>query len=142
MNTGFTGTRLGMTPAQRDTFARLVGELPITLFRHGDCIGADAVAHDICSTLIPIIIHPPVDNTLRANKVASCIMAPKTHFARNRDIVDQSEILIAVPQYADPITPTTRGGTAYTVNYARKVGKPVKIIRPDGSIESEGAKTP
>lgn len=143
---GFTGTRKGMTGHQRSAFYNFLCEIPdaIASFHHGDCIGADDDAANIADELRfedelgswKIICHPPADEKLRANNPhANQTRKPKTHFARNRDIVDETNFLIACPQYIDPITPGTKGGTAYTVNYARKRGKQVVIIRPDGSIE-------
>ncbi len=56
----------------------------------------------------------------------------KTHFARNRDIVDETEVLIACPcemEHQD------RGGTWYTADYALKRGKRTIIVWPDGSMK-------
>ena len=47
------------------------------------------------------------------------------YHARNRYMVDNSDVLIAIFN-GDP-----KGGTAYTVNYARKKGKEIVIINPD-----------
>ena len=47
------------------------------------------------------------------------------YHARNRYMVDNSDVLIAIFN-GDP-----KGGTAYTVNYARKKGKEIIIINPD-----------
>jgi len=144
---GFTGTREGMTSEQCSAFYQVISELPEfeIEFHHGDCIGADDNAADIFDDWrhepgegeLRIVCHPPIDATHRAwNKRADETRKPKTHFARNRDIVDESEMLIACPQYMGPITKDTKGGTAYTVNYARKQKKRIVIIRPDGSIET------
>ena len=143
MKIGFTGTRNGMTAEQKAALvAMLIPEAVEPCeerhqFHHGDCIGADYEAAGIAYyNGFRVICHPPIDITRRAYfGINAEDRKPKSHFARNRDIVDESDMLIATPQYMGPITKDTKGGTAYTVNYARKVGKPVWIVRPDGSIE-------
>lgn len=140
---GFTGTRHGMTAEQLAAFAELLANADGDQFHHGDCVGADAEAAKIAYDLgWQIICHPPEKTEHQANTTfhrADNRRQPKSHFARNRDIVNESDLLIACPQYMEPITPATMGGTAYTVNYARKQGKPVWIVRPDGSVEKEGS---
>ena len=52
---GFTGTQIGMSPLQKKTFTKLIKFLladnKITSFHHGDCVGADADAHNIVKQL-------------------------------------------------------------------------------------------
>jgi hypothetical protein len=137
MKVGFTGTRFGMTDAQKATVRRLLVELGGTEFHHGDCVGADAEAQEIAGELgVTRVVHPPVDAKLRAfcKDYIEC-RAPKTHFARNRDIVSETDCLIGTPKVAGPITVMTLGGTAYTVNYARKRNRPVYVVEPDGSVQ-------
>lgn len=146
MKIGFTGTRYGMSAEQKAALVMfLIQESAMAhterhQFHHGDCIGADYEAAGIAyRNGYRVICHPPVDASHRAYvTINSEYRKPKTHFARNRDIVNETELLIACPQYADPITPETRGGTAYTVNYARKQGKRIIVIRPDRTIEENG----
>lgn len=95
---------------------------------HGDCVGADYDFHKICSDKlieknIKIIIHPPINNKLRAycNGNNVYINDPKDYLDRNRDIVDSCKILIGCPMnknYEDK-----RSGTWYTINYAKKCNK-------------------
>jgi hypothetical protein len=54
---------------------------------------------------------------------------PKSFFARNRDIVDETDILIAIPA-----TKKKTGGTWYTINYSRKQKKRRVSVYTDGSI--------
>jgi hypothetical protein len=135
MKIGFTGTRHGMTEAQMDAFIDTLHDIRprITEFHHGDCVGADAEAHDVAQKLCHVVIHPPIDETHRARKAARTYRTQKTHFARNRDIVNETDRLIATPMQAER---QIRGGTWYTIDYARKVGKLVTIINPDGTIQS------
>lgn len=50
-------------------------------------------------------------------------------FARDAAMVDDAEMLIAVSDIDINNIPT-RGGTAHTIRYAKKAGKPVAFIRP------------
>lgn len=149
MKVGFTGTRRGMTEAQRLTVRALLGLLGVTEAHHGDCVGADADFAAVCAALEPrprIIAHPGEsaaggENHLRANSPHNDeVLSVKTHFARNRDIVTVCDVLIATP--ADPV-PQTRGGTWYTIDYAGKKGRRRFIVWPDGngeeSVPSGGA---
>lgn len=145
-NIGFTGTRGGMTDAQKDAFSRIIcgGPAP-TSFHHGDCVGADDEAANIVAQIckdggedrppIVIVCHPPKDEEHRAfNDKYNVILEAKTHFARNRDIVDACDILIATPR---EMSRQDRGGTWYTIDYAKKKKKRTTIIFPDGSCTIE-----
>jgi hypothetical protein len=131
---GFTGTRAGMTPMQRASLIKFLsggaGEL-----HHGDCVGADSEAHDIADVCgYAVVIHPPYSLKLRAFKeVPRHMMRPeRPYLDRNRCIVDDTIALIAAPAEAEE---QPRGGTWSTVRYARKQGKDVILILPDGTIK-------
>lgn len=130
---GFTGTQQGMTKAQSVTLHSLLSALQPTEFHHGDCIGADAEAHQISTILkIPkIVIHPPIISTKRANCSSPHILPVKDYLLRNRDIVDATDILIATPKEA---TNQLRSGTWSTYRYANKLNRPTILVYPDGSI--------
>ncbi len=183
MKIGFTGTRHGATILQLDFLGTLLGAPDVKELHHGDCVGADAQAHDAVMHaaklgLAQIYIHPPVDETHRAfcKDADICVcwhgpgrhqqdpqsrlplgecwgngakcgcklyvrrtdqvvwLPPKTYFARNRDIVDAADLLIATPfnNFEED-----RGGTWYTVNYARKRKKPIVIVWPTGKATIE-----
>lgn len=137
MKIGITGTREIRPDVQMYTFSRIVSSLnPASLeVHHGDCVGADAQAHGILRHLGAYIIgHPPVDEAHRAFCDFDETYPRKTHFARNRDIVDETDILFVLPLL---MVEQDRGGTWYTANYARKLGKWIVIIWPDGSVQSE-----
>jgi hypothetical protein len=136
---GFTGTRDQLTSAQFGQLNEIILKLDPEIVRHGSCRGADATFHTIASNLARnIIVHPPIE---QGKLFAKCegphviaVMEPTTYFARNRDIVDTSEALIACPR---EMTEQDRGGTWYTVKYARKKGKMIFIIWPDGTVTKE-----
>lgn len=121
MKIGVTGTRSGMNEYQRkevEDFLRREFNRGDEL-HHGDCIGVDVQVAYIAYTIgYKIVCHPPIDQCLRA---VSCfndvIHEPKTHFARNRSIVDAVDFLIVVPWETSP---QTKGGTWYTRDYAAK----------------------
>ena len=134
---GFTGTRSGMTSEQKSTVRQLFMKYRFTL-HHGDCVGADADAHDLAreAGAAHIVVHPPIKDDLRAFKSGDELRTPKSYFARNRDIVNEAHLLVATPFTAHE----TQGGTWYTINYARKrkaAGDPITIIvvLPDGTKE-------
>jgi hypothetical protein len=130
---GFTGTRQGMTAEQKSALRNLLdggtGE-----FHHGDCIGADSEAHDIADECgYGIILHPPTNYSERAwREVPRHMMRPeRPYLDRNRNIVRETASLIAAP--AEP-EEQLRSGTWSTVRFARKQGKPVFLILPDGTV--------
>lgn len=145
MNIGFTGTRRGMTEHQMAAFSQLMSEVfQLSSFHHGDCVGADDEAANIMSEIRSysdmdtrnwkIVCHPPVDESHRAfNTHHDEAMGPRTHFARNREIVDACDMLVVVPMDTER---QDRGGTWYTHDYAVKKNKKVVIIWPDGRVES------
>lgn len=128
---GFTGTQNGMTDHQKEEFRRLILRLNPIEFHHGDCIGADADAHIMVMLLFdldcPIIIHPPSNPSKRANLSGGVLLPEKPYLARNRDIVDSSEILVATPATTEE---QVRSGTWSTIRYAQRTGKKVHTIYP------------
>lgn len=139
---GFTGTGQGMAPNQRLKVLRLLQSLGVNELHHGDCIGADAQADDIAEWLrISIVVHPPSDERRRAfcltNELRS-LLPPKGYLARNRDIVKAAvDGMIAAPSTRTP-PPSLRGqGTWTTIGYARRAGRPLWIVYPDGQYTFE-----
>lgn len=137
---GVTGTRNGMNEIQKNNVTEFLRksreELELEMFtlRHGDCVGVDnevaKISHDLGYITFS---HPPVDDTLRAFHESDFSASPKSHFSRNRDIVDNSDLLIVVPMDNEH---KLRGGTWYTYDYAVKKNVPVRVFYPDGRIES------
>lgn len=128
---GFTGTRNGMTYAQTEAVAELLHGYKV--LHHGDCVGSDRQAHGLATVIgLKTESHPPKNPTLRAYCMADVVHEPKDYIPRDRDIVDASCRLIAAPA---GMTEAMRSGTWTTVRYARKVGQPVSIVYPDGSVE-------
>ena len=132
---GFTGTRNGMTKRQEERLISILNEIKLPAqFHHGDCIGSDAEAHDIASKLgYRTIAHPGTDNTgkspLRAYCKAAEIREARPYLLRNMDIVDEAEIVIATPKES---TEQRRSGTWQAIRYARRKGKKLIILSPEG----------
>lgn len=131
MQVGFTGTRHGMTAAQSAAVQNLLAAIIWKdRLHHGDCIGADAEAHNLAESAgFHTVSHPGDIPPLRAYKVATETREPKPCLVRNRDIVDETEILIAAPSTDAEVI---KSGTWATVRYARKAGRKIYIVNPDG----------
>lgn len=128
MKVGVTGTRSGMNKRQKQEFTELLTELGTGEFHHGDCVGVDVEAAKIAEKLgWRTVCHPPVKDELRAYHNSDEIREPKSYFARNRNIVDECEVLFVVP-YQD--SHQSHGGTWYTHDYAVKKDKPLHVIFP------------
>lgn len=141
MHIGFTGTRKGLSKVQRQILDReLLSIMHLCpkgwYFHHGDCIGADAQAHEIaheCSA--KIILHPPLNNKARAFCEPYMNMLPAKHYlVRNCDIVNVSNKIIACPEGPEIL----RSGTWSTIRYAKKQNKRLTIITSDGNIVQHG----
>ena len=162
MRIGFTGTQMGMTVLQKRMLYFITTpsgmiypnhkkfvDSPVNAptlhgeseFHHGDCIGADEESHHIVRIFSPhtsIFIHPPIKENKRANTYNRLapnqyLMPLKDYLDRNKDIVDDTEILIGTPEGMEEVT---RSGTWSTIRYAMKQKHPVFIIYPDGSVET------
>lgn len=132
MSVGFTGTRAGMTKKQKYNLRHILAQLAVEEFHHGDCVGADAEAHDIAEKLgCTIIIHPPIKSYNRAGKKSPFILPPKNYLDRNWNIVKGTETLIAAPKTEKE---ALRSGTWSTVRYARKLKRNIIIIYPSGRM--------
>jgi hypothetical protein len=131
---GFTGTQDGMTEKQRAALKRLLEQLDVSVFRHGDCVGADTEAHELVRAALPscrIYVHPPTDEKLRSFCKGDLELKAKKYLDRNRDIVDGCELLIAASKTEKEVL---RSGTWSTIRYARKQKVPIKIIYPSGYV--------
>lgn len=130
-----TGTRFGATERQLAMLAELFkGNFDgVGHFHHGDCIGADAQAAAMARDLgCRLICHPSIDESDRAFVPSDETREPMTYLARNRAMADEAKRLVGFPRL---MTEEDRGGTWYTIRYARKRGYPVTIVWPDGRVE-------
>lgn len=143
MNIGFTGTRAGLTDPQSAALAELfaqidgVGGVPIT-FHHGCCIGGDATAAALARRAPNwrLVAHPPENPYLQDHGALAQShehRPPAEYLARDRAIVQACDLLIACPKGPEE----RRGsGTWFTIREARRHGKRVLIVWPDGAVTS------
>lgn len=140
MKLGFTGTAGLLTPIQ--TFV-LHGELSRQLrsfdeLHHGDCVGADLVAHRFVRELqttrdgIAIVGHPPINSYKRAWADCDVSWMPRDFIVRNHDIVDVTERMMATPATEHNVL---RSGEWATIRYALTKRRPLTIIYPSGRVE-------
>lgn len=135
MKIGFTGTQRGMSSRQKDVLRSLLNVAEKSELHHGDCIGADATAHDMAVGMgLDTEIHPPTNNSRRAFKKAARTNPPFAYLDRNKNIVRSTVMLIATPGEAEE---QLRSGTWATVRFARKLKRRVIIILPDGTMKEE-----
>lgn len=139
---GFTGTRNGMTDAQRDRVYRelkqnMTGALGVPLLGlHGDCVGADADFDRICILLgIGRMCRPCVFESMRAHTGAVEIAPPVRPMERNRAIVADADWVIACPPNFDEIK--SGSGTWATIKFARRAHRMLTIVFPDGTLRTE-----
>src|SRR5687767_7025732 len=106
-----------------------------TEFHHGGAVGADSEAHR-AAPWCPITVHLCSESRRLefAGQVGVTIIDPLPPLVRNRVIVDSTDRLIAAPAgFAEE----QRSGTWATVRYARRQGKPITIVWPDGTVREE-----
>ena len=143
---GFTGTRKGMTHEQCEAVAFLLDATgPFTGALHGDCVGADAQFHELVADRgMRIFLHPGPDGPWRAHCTRGLpFVAPEQPFTkRNQTIVGGCHVLVAVSGTAHEPRPGRGQGTWSTVRYARRIGRAVYIVWPDGSFTFEANRRP
>ena len=139
MKIGFTGTQVGMTRKQKNVFEKCILQIVMlesVEFHHGDCVGSDEQASRIIHKYgMKIVIHPPMDRKKRAFCKYDKIVKEKPYLVRNRDIINDTEILFATPKEEFEVL---RSGTWSTIRYALKLNKDVIIIYPSGVVEEKG----
>ena len=134
---GFTGTQHNTTLAQFECLFDMVVQTEATEAHHGDCVGADASFHAMCEDVgIPIVIHPPLVRTKRAFCEEGVVVEwpAKDYLVRNHDIVDCIDLLLVCPKTFEE---QLRSGTWATWRYAKKQGKDIILILPEGKIQCD-----
>ncbi len=142
---GFTGTRKGMTPAQKHVVECMLKAFSPVEVHHGCCSGADIEFHHIATHafgegVVEIIGHP---STLQKGSLVALhkfahIHKRKEPLERNKIIVRESSILFACPATEVEMQ---RSGTWQTIRFARKQNHPINIIWPCGTYRSERCET-
>lgn len=133
---GFTGTRVGMTPAQQRRVAELLMAFAPSEAHHGDCVGADAVFHALCLEQgVDVVVHPPSNPKLRAHCKGGRTRPARDYISRNRLIVQATTVLIACPKEQVEPKPGRGQGTWSTIRYARQMDKTTIVVMPDGKMK-------
>lgn len=129
MKIGVTGTREGATDEQLLAIIEFCATLGSDVeFHHGDCLGVDVEVAAIAKhNGWRIVCHPPVKTESQGYFGGDEIREPKGYLERDRNIVDECDLLLVVP-LQDSWQP--KGGTWYTHDYAKRIGKPIKMFWP------------
>ena len=131
---GFTGTRHGMTEEQKNEVKKIIKSKKCEEFHHGMCVGSDEQAHQIITNMkINTVGHPPVFKKFMSKCQCDITKKPFDYLKRNKNIVDETEILIATPDTKEKV----RSGTWSTVRYARQKQKRIYIIHKNGRTTIE-----
>lgn len=126
----FSGTRDGMTDRQLEALFSILSEWTGKLL-YGNCVGADAQAHDMAQELgYEIEIFPGPSEAMSARRTASVMHPPSPFLKRNMEMVSRCCVLIAAPRTSAEVM---RSGTWSSIRYARKLGRKTIILSPDGS---------
>jgi hypothetical protein len=138
---GFTGTRQGMTEQQRFAVSEFLDERKPTETHSGDCKGADSQFLDaalLCNGNSPPRTHghPCSIEKWRAFRRYNSLHPVKNALARNQDIVDASDELLAAPKSSK--NSDRVGGTWDTIRKALKAKKTVTVVWPDGTKNTWG----
>ena len=134
---GFAGPRKGVNDEQFLSLERMLTLVPgILEGHHGDGVGGDVDFHQLCRQLeIPIHIHPPKKSSNRAFCKGAIATAKKRDGSRrNRDIVESTDLLLAIPPKDKEVVSS---GIWASVRHARKLGRCVLIVRTNGEIVAE-----
>jgi hypothetical protein len=118
MKVAIVGSRQRSTDADRASVEALVDSLKRSdKVVSGGCRGVDSWAIDraIKRGLSTLIYFPKIRNAMEYGSMVN------EYYARNRKVVDDADIV-----YAFPID-ESKGGTGYTIKYARSKGKKVVI---------------
>jgi hypothetical protein len=140
---GFTGSRWGMGEVREPVVSYIVEKLNPNKANHGMCAGADTEFHHIVRKVNDgtwIKGFPPTEQG-KFYVLSDCdeLQEAKDYLDRDRDIVDESDVMIATPETEQE---KQRSGTWYTIRYAKKVIKSGKgrckklyIVKPDGKVD-------
>lgn len=129
-----------MTDEQKLGVRNLLEDLHPDSVVFGDGDGADAEFFEMVREVLPdaIIVARPGHNArgnspTRAHMPADKVMDSEPYLVRDKKIVKDADVMIATPHSYVEIV---RSGTWATVRYARKAGKPIYLILPDGLLGS------
>lgn len=131
MKVGFTGTQRGMTGDQAAEILRMLLRLDGDEFHHGGCVGADVQAAKLANYAGYLTTRHPGDTPSKQDDgfLDDDYRVVLPNLVRNRMIVDEVDEMLAAPGESEEVL---RSGTWATIRYARKVGKKITLVLPDG----------
>lgn len=134
-----SGTRAGMTAAQKDAFVDLLHKHAAAKLLHGDCIGADAECHRLARGAggreLAVHIYPPKDERQRAwcqvgDAGELVVHEADTFLKRDFKMVKAADLVLAFPSGRKE---QRRGsGTWAVIREARRKRVPLVVVFPDG----------
>jgi len=136
-----SGTRKGMTPAQRVQIEKIFTRLrkkygQITLL-HGDCFGVDEQIHNLARKFFfTVHIYPPMNPKQRAYCHGDLLEPTQTYSVRNHNMIRNCDYLIAVP--AGKVEQVRGSGTWMMVRFAKRSMRPYTVVFPDGTKIGNG----
>lgn len=135
---GFTGTREGFTIPQGQMVQAVLTRMQPKRVVHGGAAGADTEFHDMTRLMLPnteVVVRPARAGTW-ANLADGMVTVhpPRLPLDRNVDIVADSDVLVATPK---DMAEERRSGTWATVRHARREGKRIVVVWPDGTVSRE-----
>jgi len=137
---GITGTRQEPSPGQHRALWLLLDELlvPGIQLAHGSCKGFDELAHRFAMGLgYTVHVLPGSSPQWVADCEGHFVYPRAPNLVRDKRIVGMCTRLIAGPSGPEAAHPGS--GTWATVRMARREGKPVTLIWPDGRVEQEAS---
>ena len=141
-----SGTRAGMTAAQKDAFVDLLHKhTAVRQLLHGDCVGADAECHRLAREVggrdLTVHIYPPKDERQRAwcqvgdagGAGALVVHEADAFLKRDFKMVKAADLVLAFPSGRKE---QRRGsGTWAVIRQARRKCVALVVVNPDGSTE-------
>lgn len=133
---GVTASRHGLTTMQiialRIALLDLKQRRDAEALHHGDCVGGDETAAQEARRLgLRVVAHPPVVARLRAHFPSDEERAPLGYLQRDRNIVDEADVLLGFPATDVPVA---HSGTWFTIGYAVAKGRPRLVVGRSGRI--------
>lgn len=127
---GFVGSKWGLSTEQLRAVSRMMSK--VLEFHHGDMVGSDKQVADLAMLDgVPIVVsHPPKVNMYRAYAYATVIRPVQDYQVRNKEIIDEIELLVVAP-----FRKGIRGATWWAVGYADLKQRSSVVIYPNGELE-------
>jgi hypothetical protein len=142
----FTGTRDGMTEAQKTTVYNALKRGK--KLKHGLCVGADADCHNLWiwnlrRPISTVEVYPCNIPRMVAQVPVSNVRKPEHPLKRNRRMIEEAikegkMMVLAAPRN---IFEERRSGTWATIRYAQMMGVPLLIVWPDGEWDWQNGDT-